>query len=437
MMGSLVPDINRLVPGKVASTLSITFTSLSCRQAARGRRLRDTSSISDSDATPGFRAGATQREDAAASFPLSTRMVVLLTAGFWSYVTLTDILYAEGMRVDVAQFTSSTVFASWKLRLLQHVLVFPVLAGCYRLASRLGWTPLRRRLPIQIALALLFAVLPFWMMDLANLVVYRGFEPWVSRGGPTREDMAIWFASAVATIPTYGFGLALVSGAGLYRRIHGLRLRNAELKSDWADARLVALRTQLSPHTLFNLLHNIQAQIPWDPEVARSSVVSLAELLRRLLRAGERDFSLLGDEMHFVKLYFALQLTRFADRMTVSLPDIEGLPAVWVPSLILQPLVENAVVHGLDGHSGPVRIGVTVALNEDELLLRVTNSTATREAPGSHGIGLRNVRERLAVQFGSRASLRSGPGRDASWVAELRLPVLREWQPSARSAASA
>jgi two-component system, LytTR family, sensor kinase len=363
--------------------------------------------------------------------------VVLLTAGFWAYVTLTDILYAEGMRIDVAQFTSSTVFASWKLRLLQHALVFPALAACYWLASRLGWTPLHRRLPIQIALALLFAVLPFWMMDLANLVVYRGFEPWMPRGGATREDMAIWFASAVAALPTYGFGLALVSGTALYRRIHGLRLRNAELKSDWAGARLVALRTQLSPHTLFNLLHNIQAQIPWDPEVARASVVSLAELLRRLLRAGEHDFSLLADEMHFVKLYFALQLTRFADRLTVSLPDADGLPPVWVPSLILQPLVENAVVHGLDDHSGPVRIAVTVILTEDELLLRVINSTVAREVSGTQGIGLRNVRERLAVQFDTRASLRSGPGRDATWVAELRLPVLREWQGAARSVAPA
>jgi hypothetical protein len=360
--------------------------------------------------------------------------VVLLTAGFWAYVTLTDILYAEGMRIDIAQYTSSMVFAAWKFRLTQHILLFPILTACYWISTRLGWTPLRRRLPLQIALAVVFAMLPFWVMDIAYLFFFRGLQPWWPTIGFTKEDMAIWFAGTVAGIPTYGFGLALVSGAALYRRMHGLRLRNAELKSDWAGARLAALRTQLSPHTLFNLLHNIQAQIPWDPEVARSSVVSLAELLRRLLRAGEHDFSSLRDEMHFVQLYFSLQLTRFADRMTVVLPNVDLLPPVWVPSLILQPLVENAVVHGLDNHSGPVRIEVTAALTGDELVLRVVNSAATREGTVSHGIGLRNVRERLTVQFGSRASLRSGFEDTATWTAELRLPALREWQPPASRA---
>src|SRR5579859_5674368 len=207
------------------------------------------------------------------------------------------------MRIDVAQYTTSMVFASWDVLLAQHIILFPVLAGCYWVSSRLGWTPLHRRLPAQVGLAVLFAMLPFWAIDLVYLVIFRGLEPWWKPGSPSKEDMATWFASTVAGIPTYGFGLVLVSGAALYRRMHGLKLRNAELKSDWAGARLTALRTQLSPHTLFNLLHNIQAQIPWDPDVARSSVVSLAELLRRLLRAGERDFSLLSDEMHFVRLY--------------------------------------------------------------------------------------------------------------------------------------
>jgi two-component system sensor histidine kinase YesM len=141
--------------------------------------------------------------------------------------------------------------------------------------------------------------------------------------------------------------------------------------------------------------------------------------------------------MHFVKLYFALQLTRFADRMAVRLPDIDALPAVWVPSLILQPLVENAVVHSLDNHSGPVRVEVTVELTADEaLLLRVVNSAGVREGIEGPGIGLRNVRERLTVQFGGRASLHSGLRDATTWVAELRLPVLREWRPPVSRTAS-
>lgn len=415
---AVVPDIDRLVPVSDLRYERELQSDKISRSIGSGTLHDKTSTINGDDAAaPSGSIGG-----------LSAKAVILLTGIFWLYVTVSDILYAEGMRIDVAQFTSSMVFATWKSRLLQHAFMFPLLAGCYWASCRMGWTPLLKRLPAQLALALAFAALPFWMMQATN-VLYWGSEAWPP-GSPTRGDLAIWFASTVAAIPTYGFGLALVSGAALFRRIHGLQLRNAELKSDWAGARLTALRTQLSPHTLFNLLHNIQAQIAWDPEVARSSVVSLAELLRRLLRAGELDFSLLSDEMHFVKLYFGLQLTRFADRMTVHLPDAAALPAVWVPSLILQPLVENAVVHGLDNHSGPVRIDLEVDLTADELRLRVVNSTGRADGSDSpgQGIGLRNVRERLTVQFGTRASLRSGPeGQD--WVSEIRLPVLREWQP--------
>jgi two-component system, LytTR family, sensor kinase len=108
---------------------------------------------------------------------------------------------------------------------------------------------------------------------------------------------------------------------------------------------------------------------------------------------------------------------------------------VWVPSLILQPLVENAVVHGLADHGGPVRIDVTWDLSPYRLQLRVVNSIGPAvHAPGIGGLGLRNVRERLAVQFGERAVLSSGPDDATTWAATLDLPVLREWRPGLAAA---
>jgi LytS/YehU family sensor histidine kinase len=214
-------------------------------------------------------------------------------------------------------------------------------------------------------------------------------------------------------------------------------LRNSELRRDWAGARLAALRTQLSPHTLFNVLHTIQARISGEPEVAETLIASLGDLLRGLLQAGERDFSQLRDELQFVELYLGLQIGRFADRLTVHVQNGADVPAVWVPSLILQPLVENAVVHGLADHSGPVRIDVTWDLSPDRLQLRVVNSTVSSDAARTAGLGLRNVRERLAVQFGERAVLTSGPGDASTWVATLHLPVLREWRAGAAAAIGA
>jgi two-component system, LytTR family, sensor kinase len=79
-------------------------------------------------------------------------------------------------------------------------------------------------------------------------------------------------------------------------------------------------------------------------------------LLRRLLHAGERDYSRLADELQFARLYLELHQRRFEDRIRVALPEPAELPSVWVPSLILQPLVENAIVHGLAGHHGPISV---------------------------------------------------------------------------------
>jgi LytS/YehU family sensor histidine kinase len=192
---------------------------------------------------------------------------------------------------------------------------------------------------------------------------------------------------------------------------------------------------QLSPHTLFNLLHTIRGHIEWDPKAAQSMVVQLADLLRRLLNAGERDFSRLADELQFAKLYLELQQRRFTDRLIVVLPNPADVPAVWVPSLILQPLIENAVVHGMSGHQGIVTVTVSAAMANDTVLLRVTNSVSADRALGADGIGLKNVRERMAVQFEGRAGLIAGV-RGSEWISEISMPAIRESPPIMREVAA-
>ncbi|MGH8258924.1 MAG: sensor histidine kinase, partial [Steroidobacteraceae bacterium] len=247
----------------------------------------------------------------------------------------------------------------------------------------------------------------------------------------------IWIGSATSFLLTYGFALALVTGFALYRRMKDSELRLAALERAWSGARLAALRMQLSPHTLFNLLHTIRGQIAWDPRAAQQMVVQLGDLLRRLLSAGERDFAPLADEIEFVRLYLELQRQRFADRLSLELPEAGTSPRTWVPSLILQPLVENAVAHGLADHAGPVVIRVEAAATADALSLRVINTIGLDGSRMRHGrsanggVGLRNVRERLAVHFGDRAVFDAGPAprpesAAAEWVAEIRMPRLTE-----------
>ena len=363
---------------------------------------------------------------------LSRRGVLLLASLFWAYITLTDIVYHEAMRIELSELTHIMVYFPWQYRLMQHALMLPPLLLCYSTAVRIGWRPARRRVPQQLALALGFSSLMFWMMMVGGLVMHAIFgTPAVPFGIFTKGDWAVWVSSAATTLLAYGFGLTLVVGVAVYRHYHQLQLRNSELRRDWAGARLAALRTQLSPHTLFNVLHTIQARISGEPEIAASLIASLGDLLRGLLEAGARDYAQLRDELQFVELYLGLQVGRFADRLTVHVQNCADVPAVWVPSLILQPLVENAVVHGLSDHSGPVRIDVTWDLSPYRLQLRVVNSMVPGGTPGIDGFGLRNVRERLAVQFGQRAVLSSTPVDASTWVAILHLPVLREWRSGA------
>ncbi|MDE2136717.1 MAG: histidine kinase [Gammaproteobacteria bacterium] len=365
---------------------------------------------------------------------LAPRSALVLGTLYWAYVTLGDIVYHEAMRVEIAEVTQIQVFFPWQHRVLQHLLMLPLLLACYSTALRIGWRPARRRVPEQIALALAFSLLMFWVMLLVDRFMRFAFGwPPLPFGMLTRSDWAVWVSSTVTGLLAYGCGLALLTVIATWRRYHALQLRSSELRRDWAGARLAALRAQLSPHTLFNVLNTIQARISGEPEVAESLMASLGDLLRGLLQAGEHDYALLRDELKFVELYLGLQLGRFADRLTVRVQSGE-VPAVWVPSLIVQPLVENAVVHGLADHSGPVRIEVSWDLSPYRLQLQVVNSFGPGgSTPGAGGFGLRNVRERLQVQFGGRAVLSSSAVDASTWVATLHLPVLREWHPGAEA----
>lgn len=354
-------------------------------------------------------------------------MILTIATPFWLYVMLSDVFYTYSMQVNVARVTDAAVFAPWGERVLQHVLLFPLLVACFWLSLRVGWKPIRSIL-IQVALAAVFAASSYWAMELADRI-FRDLQLLSHPPSPVNDATAmgpLWVASCIKFALTYGFGLALVTGFALYRRFHEAQLRVTALERESSAARLAALRMQLSPHTLFNLLHTIRGQIDWQPKLARSMVVQLADLLRQLLNAGQRDFSPLGEELRFVGLYLELQQRRFTDRLSIALPDPASQPQVWVPSLILQPLVENSVVHGLAGHDDHVSIRVEAVLTPDKLTLRVVNTMAPGNAIGGEGIGLRNVRERLQVQFGAEAVLSAGPIDARTWVAELTMPALRE-----------
>lgn len=353
------------------------------------------------------------------------RHLALLTV-FWIYVALSNVLYAGSMQAGLTALNADQLYAPWNVRLLQHAVLYPVLLGCVWGSLRVGWRPLPRALPLQLLLALLFSALPMpvlWVSERAmqhvGLAAGRSWQDMLA--GP---QAYMWLAGATDFLLTYGFGLALITGLAFHQRLRASELRRVALEHALDQAQLAALRMQLSPHTLFNLLHTIRGQIAWDPVSAQAMVVQLADLLRGLLAAGGRELSPLADELRFVRLYLGLQQKRFADRLSVEVPERETQLAAWVPSLILHPLIENAVVHGLAGHDGPVAIRVEALVREETLLLRVSNTVGAATRRVGAGIGLRNVRERLGIQFGERAQLTATRGLNGLWLAEVRMPLL-------------
>ncbi len=360
------------------------------------------------------------------------RPPLLIVTVFWAYVAASNVIYAHSMQESLSALHVADFFSGWQVRLLQHLFLYPLLLVCIWASLRVGWQPFRRCLPVQLLMGGAFAAAAspaLWLGDWVMSDSLRHQHTWASAAGVMRampgSELPIWLASATTFLLTYGFALALVSGFDFYRRLRDSQIRAAALERALTAAHLASLRLQLSPHSLFNLLHTIRGQIDWDPAAARTMIVQLGDLLRRLLNASEREYSRLADEMQFVRLYLELQQRRFADRLTVEVPQPAALPPAWVPSLILQPLVENAVVHGLAGHQGPVSVRVSAASSRETLTLRVTNTVAAEQSMRDGGIGLRNVRDRLTIQFGERAWFHAAPAA-GEWVAEIRMPLLTD-----------
>ena len=201
--------------------------------------------------------------------------------------------------------------------------------------------------------------------------------------------------------------------------------RALQLEVASREAELRTLRAQIHPHFLFNSLNSINALIASKPEEARRLCVRLGDFLRRSLTLGGREQIPLAEELDLAASLLSIERVRFGDRLTVAVETSEELGACTVPPLVLQPLVENAVTHGiaqmLDG--GTVRIE---AERRGETILIAVENPRDPDSPDPKGagIGLRNVRRRLAALYGSNADMRVQSER-AFFRVELRLPCQR------------
>jgi len=199
--------------------------------------------------------------------------------------------------------------------------------------------------------------------------------------------------------------------------------RAARLKVSLTEARLDALKTQLNPHFLFNTLNSISSLMYTDTEAADRMMTRLSDLLRSTIHNNGAQEVTLREELEFVDRYLEIEKIRFEERLRVRI-DVE--PAALdglVPAFSLQPLVENAVRHGI----GPLESGGSLAIEgrraNGRLVVRITDDGAgPREQPIREGIGLTNTRARLDELYGGAASLQTGNGNGGGFFVELAVP---------------
>jgi two-component system LytT family sensor kinase len=221
------------------------------------------------------------------------------------------------------------------------------------------------------------------------------------------------------------------------RRIDALRvseeryereMREDKLAKFATEAQLSALRAQINPHFLFNALTTIGYLIQTAPEKAFETLMKLTQLLRGVLRSTE-EFCSLGEEIKLIENYLDIEKTRFEERLTVKIKIPKALEKMRVPSLILQPLVENAVKHGISGakSGGEVRITAALKVEKGEAFLYLdvadTGIGFDGKKLNSDGIGLENIRQRLRSYYGKKAHLTIESDLRKGTRAEIKLPV--------------
>lgn len=222
----------------------------------------------------------------------------------------------------------------------------------------------------------------------------------------------------------YWVGVSLISLFHEVRFARERELQQAELEASLAEAKLQNLRLQLEPHFLFNALNAISAAIYEDPRAADEMVCRLSELLRQLLKSDRSQQILLSRELELLQLYTRIMQARLEDRLKLHLHVEEGAEDALVPQLLLQPLVENAIRHGMGPLTFEVDVAITALLRNGELQLVIRDRGPGLAAPHPQttGIGLRNTAERLEKLYGSRQSLRIRNAEDGGAMVEIRIP---------------
>ncbi len=373
----------------------------------------------------------TRTDDQPGSSPahrLKLRAFLIFIAVFWFYVSFTRITQWELMRQGLRTMPG----LSLDVFVLQDTLLFPALIALCLVSRRVGYD--LRGWPARVAahfgLAMLFGLVGRPLLVLARAVVQDIplTESLERMDGPDPLIAARLYASATLDLGLqYVILQGLITGFTYFTRFRHEQWLRSRLETQYERARLHALRMQINPHFLYNTLSAIAGLVRTNPTAAEGMVTRLGELFRRALSERNSEFVPLKQEMEHGEQYLEIQRARFEDRLAYRLSVEPQLESAAIPPLLLQPLLENAVEHGLGTTHGALSIDVLCEAQGNHIALTVRN-TGQQPVAGPQkplrGFGLKSVSERLDAAFGAAASFALANTAPGQFEARLRFPRL-------------
>ncbi len=342
-----------------------------------------------------------------------------LAFGFWTLLGLSYALSAGLSDLSEGQTANWGRLATWYLASFWlWMLLVPLIARLGRQTAGKGWGPFCLvHVPASIVMALvqvLIRVGVFWIIWRSSITTVHSFGEYL------QQEFVFNFYFAQLT---YWVILAVLRGMDSRRHLRDERLRSAQLETRLMQSQLHAMRMQLQPHFLFNTLNAISALALAEPIRARRMIARLSDLLRLTLEERHTALVPLSHELELVRCYLEIQQERFGDRLATRFDVADDTLDAAVPGMILQPLVENALRHGLLDKTTPGHLLVRAHRQGAHLHLSVEDDGLGLPNGGVvEGVGLGTTRERLRMQFEDMASLDMHAREGGGTRVELRMP---------------
>lgn len=357
-------------------------------------------------------------------FSLSTREIVLIFA-FWTFLATLSAANrlldprGFGFRMSPAGPITLAFIESWIWAAFTPLILW--------LSS---WTsertrPLWIRIPLLLLIGIGIAIAVYALLDLARYLVIDPPPMRRGRGGgrstfaPLREIGRLRFLNQLLV---YFAVLATGFAREFFLSDQRRQRQEAHLQAQLAEARLDALRMQINPHFLFNTLHAVSALVERDPGGVRRMIARLSELLRHTIDSRATDEVPLREEIAFLRRYIEIMEIRFQGRLHVEMQVDDATLDALVPNLILQPIVENALEHGVNRAAGEGQITISARRDGDRLVLSVRDNGPGVDTQNESGVGLGNTRARLQQLYGDRATLTLKNADGGGTLAEITLP---------------